>query len=156
MRKLMNKKLNKKGFTLMEMLIVVAIIAILVAIAIPTFSNALQKAKIAADEANLRALYSEKVTEYLLSDGTAKIDAKMFKMDNAGAADATGNSFTVAGTNYKMQAKGATATATVNTAGDVLTIAYTYTKGTGTETVTIPGATTTTAGGTTGGGTGTP
>ena len=70
MRKLMNKKLNKKGFTLMEMLIVVAIIAILVAIAIPTFSSALNKAHDAADAANLRAYYAEVQMKYLL-DKTA-------------------------------------------------------------------------------------
>ena len=41
----MRKMKNKKGFTLMEMLIVVAIIAILIAIAIPTFASSLNKAK---------------------------------------------------------------------------------------------------------------
>ena len=52
----MLKKLNnKKGFTLMEMLIVVAIIAVLVAIAIPVFNGALTKSKEAADVANIRA-----------------------------------------------------------------------------------------------------
>lgn len=51
----MKKLLNKKGFTLMEMLIVVAIIAILVAISIPTFTGSLDKANSATDKANLRA-----------------------------------------------------------------------------------------------------
>lgn len=64
----MLKKLNnKKGFTLMEMLIVVAIIAVLVAIAIPVFNGALTKSKEAADVANIRALCGE--TGYLRNAG---------------------------------------------------------------------------------------
>lgn len=55
----MKKLNNKKGFTLMEMLIVVAIIAVLVAIAIPVFNGALTKSKEAADVANIRAYYAE-------------------------------------------------------------------------------------------------
>lgn len=55
----MKKLNNKKGFTLMEMLIVVAIIAVLVAIAIPVFNGALTKSKEAADVANIRAAYAE-------------------------------------------------------------------------------------------------
>ena len=56
---MLKKFTNKKGFTLMEMLIVVAIIAVLVAIAIPTFNGALTKSKEAADLANIRAAYAE-------------------------------------------------------------------------------------------------
>lgn len=54
----MKKKTNKKGFTIMEMLIVVAIIAVLAAILIPTFNGALAKSKEAADVANIRAGYA--------------------------------------------------------------------------------------------------
>ena len=63
------KKRNQKGFTIMEMLIVVAIIAILVAIAIPTFNSALTKSKEAADVANIRAAYAEMMMDYMM-DGT--------------------------------------------------------------------------------------
>ena len=56
---------NKKGFTLMEMLIVVAIIVILVAISLPVFSGQLNKAKEAKNNANLRAAKAVGVAEYL-------------------------------------------------------------------------------------------
>ena len=61
----MKKLKNSKGFTLMEMLIVVAIIAILVAIAIPTFTNQMEKAREATDMANIRAAYAEVMTSAL-------------------------------------------------------------------------------------------
>ena len=67
----MKKKANKKGFTIMEMLIVVAIIAVLVAIAIPTFNGALTKSKEAADVANIRAAYAEVIVSYLTNDTAA-------------------------------------------------------------------------------------
>lgn len=59
------KDKQKQGFTIMEMLIVVAIIAILVAVSIPIFNNSLHKAKVAADKANVRAYYAELQLEYL-------------------------------------------------------------------------------------------
>ena len=48
-------KKNEKGFTLMEMLIVVAIIAVLIAIAIPTFNASLNKANIRSGYATVMA-----------------------------------------------------------------------------------------------------
>ncbi len=61
----MKKTNNKKGFTLAELLVVVAIIAVLVAIAIPIFTSQLEKAREATDAANLRAAYAEVVTDEL-------------------------------------------------------------------------------------------
>ena len=58
-------KMNKKGFTLIEMLVVIAIIAVLVSIIIPTVSSATQKAAGAANAANLRAVYAELQTDIL-------------------------------------------------------------------------------------------
>ncbi len=62
------KKNNKKGFTLAELLIVVAIIAVLVAIAIPVFTAQLDKAKQATDQANVRSWYASVVADGLLSE----------------------------------------------------------------------------------------
>ena len=59
---------NRKGFTLAELLIVVAIIAVLVAIAVPIFVSALDKAEKAVIDANERTLKGMVVTEILSSD----------------------------------------------------------------------------------------
>ena len=61
---------NKKGFTLAELLIVVAIIAVLVAIAIPIFSSQLEKAREATDAANIRAAYAAVSTDVLTDPKT--------------------------------------------------------------------------------------
>ena len=63
-------KKNNKGFTLAELLIVVAIIAVLVAIAIPVFTSQLEKSKEATDLANVRSAYATVVTKYM-GDGSA-------------------------------------------------------------------------------------
>ena len=44
---------NKKGFTLAELLVVVAIVGILVAISIPVFTSQLAKARKATNQANM-------------------------------------------------------------------------------------------------------
>ena len=56
---------NKKGFTLAELLIVVAIIGVLVAVSIPIFTSQLEKSKEATDVANVRSAYAEVMTMYL-------------------------------------------------------------------------------------------
>ena len=64
----MLKKMNKKGFTLAELLIVVAIIAVLVAISIPIFTAQLEKARLATNQANARAAYAAVEAQYLGDD----------------------------------------------------------------------------------------
>ena len=54
----MSKFKSQKGFTLAELLVVVAIIAVLVAVAIPVFSASQKKAKLAADHAAIRDAYA--------------------------------------------------------------------------------------------------
>ena len=59
---------SKKGFTLAELLVVVAIIAVLVGVAVPVFKNSTSKAKEAACSANKRNLYAKVMVEYITGD----------------------------------------------------------------------------------------
>ena len=61
----------KKGFTLAELLIVVAIIAVLVAISIPIFSSQLEKSRRAVDISNARDI--EAVFAAAVNSGTLEI-----------------------------------------------------------------------------------
>lgn len=69
-------KREKKGFTLAELLIVVAIIAVLVAIAIPVFTRQLERSREATDLANVRSAYAALVTGYLDNASADEIKVK--------------------------------------------------------------------------------
>ncbi len=88
----MRKIHSKKGFTLVELLIVVAILAILVAIAVPVFTLSLDKAKLAADDANYRAAKASSTVEYLQATyeagGTNDASGKYFTSDGTWVAAA--------------------------------------------------------------------
>lgn len=63
---------SERGFTLAELLIVVAIIAVLTAIAIPVFTAQLERSREATDLSNIRAAYAEVLEDYL--DAGAKVE----------------------------------------------------------------------------------
>ncbi len=64
------KKMNKKGFTIVELVIVIAVIGILASVLIPTFSGVVENAKASARLQKARNSY----TEYLVAHPTAEID----------------------------------------------------------------------------------
>ena len=76
-------KKSREGFTLAELLIVIAIIAVLVAVAIPVFGSQLEKSREAADLANVRAAYAEVLTEANMGiyDKVVTVDLKQKQYD---------------------------------------------------------------------------
>ncbi|MBR3569860.1 MAG: prepilin-type N-terminal cleavage/methylation domain-containing protein [Oscillibacter sp.] len=71
---------KQAGFTLAELLIVVAIIAILVAIGIPAFSTAMERSRETVDLSNIRGAYAEFMVGMMghtdLKEGYYDIDVK--------------------------------------------------------------------------------
>ena len=77
---------SKKGFTLVELMIVVVIMAILVAVAVPIFSAVTKNARIKTCAANRREIVSQ-VNGYLMGnvDGTQHLSAGSFEITSDGS-----------------------------------------------------------------------
>ena len=65
---------NKKGFTLIEVLVVVVIIGILAALAAPRIIGRIQEARVSSDQAMARALNSA-VEQWIFDEGDTGQDA---------------------------------------------------------------------------------
>lgn len=66
----MKKLLNKKGFTLIELIVVIAILAILALILVPSIANYVNQATTAKDEANARTVLTELALEFTVPGTT--------------------------------------------------------------------------------------
>jgi len=87
-RKMMKRKSNQKGFTLVELMVVMAILALLAGLAMPKFTGVLSAAREDANNANLRMLQNA-VDLYCVTEDVAPADVDSFKeVINEGYLDA--------------------------------------------------------------------
>ena len=63
------KKFNKKGFTIVELVVVIAVIAILAAVLIPTFSNVVDKANESKAMQEAKAAYDVWYADVVTTEG---------------------------------------------------------------------------------------
>jgi len=70
----MNKAVKRRGFTIVELVIVVAVIAVLAAVLIPTFSGIIEKARESAAMQEALGAY----TEYLIDHAAEEMMRNIF------------------------------------------------------------------------------
>ncbi|BDF57942.1 hypothetical protein CE91St36_07590 [Christensenellaceae bacterium] len=127
------KKNGKKAFTLIELIVVIAIIGVLVAILVPTMMGFVDDAKDATRLANARTVYSSATAAYASAVSKANGQAIAAGTLDTAVGDLLGDAF-------------ASATYDVNWAGtaDAVTGVTSVTFSSDGKTVTYPGGTVTT------------
>ena len=73
---------NHKGFTLAELLIVVAIITVLIVVAIPIFVKQLEKSREASDLANVRSAYAKVMTSVIEGDTSEMVSVELSQRES--------------------------------------------------------------------------
>ena len=83
----MNKTQTKRGFTLVEIMIVVAILGLLIAIGVPGFLKARNKGRFATESANLKAI-SDNIAAYSVNEGVNPTDITVLWPSDSTTVDA--------------------------------------------------------------------
>ncbi len=94
----MKKFGSKSGFTLVELIVVIAILGILAGIAVPTYSGYIKKANEAADLTQLDSIKTAVDFAYIEKSVQADKDGELTGIVVTRAKDATAPSITVTGT----------------------------------------------------------
>lgn len=81
---------GKKGFTLMELLVVVLIIGILAAIALPKYKKAVQKSRLAQLDVMLNAA-DKNISSYIMANGAPTEQVVLSGPDSVGVVDISKN-----------------------------------------------------------------
>lgn len=110
---------NRKGFTITELVIVIAVIAILAAVLIPTFTSIVTKANQSAALQEVRSAYSEYIGNNATSSPVTKayvvVDGVTIQIDGGSCSvvsSAPGSDYT------QMYISGSTLTTTAPNAGN--------------------------------------
>jgi len=119
----MTLKLKNKGFTLIELMVVIVIIGVLASLAIPRFTEASLKAKI-AEAPRVNASYVSAQLASLAEDGVLKTEGGLIFEKPTNSKwwvynGATAGTFTATAQSMNATVNGQTLTTTVNASGNV-------------------------------------